>query len=178
MMRMKRIMLRVLLPAALLVVFAATQEASAGGATASQKGGGAAQAASVVRAFYVDHFARRQCCFDEAGLKLRRRWFVPSLYNALLREVLKQTPADEVPYFNGDPFTDSQEGPADFSVGHASAGGGRATVSVLLRWADRGKTVERRTLRIELMRTRGVWKIDDIRYPDGQSLRGQLKQSG
>ena len=176
---MTKIMSRVLLPAALLAVFAATQEASARGATAAQKGGGgAAQAASVVRAFYVDHFARRQCCFDEAGLRLRRRWFVPSLYNALLREVLKQTPADEVPYFNGDPFTDSQEGPADFSVGHASAGCGRATVSVLLRWADGGKTVERRTLRVELTRTRGVWRIDDIRYPGGQSLRGQLKQSG
>ncbi|HEX7175253.1 MAG TPA: hypothetical protein VF240_08220 [Pyrinomonadaceae bacterium] len=176
---MTKIMLRVLLPATLLIVFAATQEAApAHGATASQKSGGAAQAASVVRTFYNDHFARRQCCFDEAGLKRRRQWFEPSLYNALLREVRKPAPADEAPYFNGDPFTDSQEGPADFSVGHASAGGGRATVSVLLRWADKGKTVERRTLRIELTRTRGVWRIDDIRYPDGQSLRGQLKQSG
>ena len=176
---MTKIKLRVLLTATLFVVFAATQEARTRGATASQKGGrGEAQAASVVRAFYSHHFARRQCCFDAAGLKLRRRWFTPALYDALLRELRKETPADEAPYFTGDPFTDSQEGPADFSAGHASAGGGRATVSVLLRWADGGKTVERRTLRVELTRVGGVWRIDDIRYPDGQTLRGELNRSG
>lgn len=174
---MTKIMSRVLLPAALVAVFAATQP-SARASAAAQKGGGASQAASVVRAFYRHHFARSQCCFDEAGLRRRRRWLTPALYDALLREVRKETPADEVPSFNGDPFTDSQEGPADFNVGHASAGGGRASVNVLLRWADKGKTVERRTLRVELTRAGGVWRIDDIRYPDGQSLRGQLKQSG
>ena len=151
---MTKIMSRVLLTAALLAVFAATPEARARAAVAAQKGGGASRAAAVVRAFYAHHFARSQCCFNEAGLRRRRQWFTPALYDALLREVRKETPADEVPYINGDPCTDSQEIPADFSVGHASAGGGRATVSVLLRWADRGKTVERRT------------------------LRGQLKQSG
>ena len=174
---MTKTMSRALLTAALIAVFAATPQATTRAAVASQKGG-ASQAAAVVRAFYAHHFARSQCCFDEAGLRRRRQWFTPSLYNALLREVLKEMPADEVPYIDGDPFTGSQEMPADFSVGHASAGGGRAAVSVLLRWADRGKTVERRTLRVELTRAGGVWRIDDIRYPDGQSLRGHLKQSG
>jgi hypothetical protein len=92
--------------------------------------------------------------------------------------VRKETPRDEVPYFNGDPFTDSQEEPAGYSVGHASAGGGRASVNVLLRWTDSGQIVARRTLRVELTRAGGVWRIDDIRYPDRQTLRAHLKKSG
>ena len=175
---MTKIMLRVLLPAALFTVLVAAPPSSARAAVSVQKGGAAPQAAAVVRAFYKHHFARGHCCFDEAGLRLRRRWFTPALYDALLREVRKETPGDEAPYFNGDPFTDSQEGPSDFSVGHASAGGGRADVSVLLRWADGGKTVARRTLRVGLMRAGGAWRIDDIRYPDGRTLRADLKRSG
>ena len=158
---------------AILLTALATQAALAAPAPAKRGAGGVAAA---VRAFYSYHFARKQCCFDEAGLKARREWLTRELYEMMLAEVRKEVPPDIVPYFDGDPFTNSQEGPTHFSVGKSGRRGSRATVSVTLRWTEGGRTVERRSLRIELLKAGGVWKIDNIVEPDGKTLRGPLKR--
>ena len=159
----------------LVALFASYMHVAA--APTPQAAGAQASPAGVVRAFYQHHFAHEQCCFNEEGLKARRAWFTPALYERMLREVRKVLPEDEVPYFNGDPFTNSQEGPVDFRLGRARVRGGRATVSVTLRFTDGRRTIERRTLNLELLRQRGDWKIDNIRYPDGTDFVSQLKEA-
>lgn len=167
---------RVLCSAVFIALLSTHSYASA--STAQRRGGGDSGAAAVVRSFYRYHFTHNKCCFDEDGLRRRRGWFAPEIYRLMLREVRKETPPDIVPYFNGDPFTNSQDNPSDFSVGQASVRGGRASVGVTVRWTEGKTVVERRTYRVELRKLRGGWKIADIFYHDGTHLLGDLKRAG
>jgi len=78
--------------------------------------------------------------------------------------------ADEVPVINGDPFTDSQEYPTRFAVNKASVRGSSAEVPV--RFAD---AYRNRNVTYLLVRERGVWRLDDLVYEQGETLQGLLK---
>lgn len=77
---------------------------------------------------------------------------------------------DEAPLINGDPFTDSQEYPTGFVLGEALLQDSEAIVPVLFQDFDRQKRVE-----MVLHREGSRWLVDDLRYPDGETLRELLK---
>src|SRR5437773_1260655 len=63
--------------------------------------------ADTVRSFYRYHFAHDRG-FTRAALD-RRHWLTAELYGLLRYERERKTAPDEVPFLDGDPFTDSQE---------------------------------------------------------------------
>ncbi len=131
--------------------------------------------AAVVNNFYRFHF-KHGMGFDAPSVRRRQRWFTPELYALLLAELRKPVAPDEVPYFNGDPFTDTQEYPSTFRVGPAALIGAQARVPVTLLWLDGKKEIERRTLHIELRRGRAGWQLANFVYPDNRNLLGELQR--
>ncbi len=119
--------------------------------------------------------------FLARNIKLRRRWFAPDFYNLLLYEMKRQaehskTNPDDVPYYNGDPFTNSQEYPGWFRVGQSSLTGGSAKVKVNFFWGKRGAVEDERTIEIVLTRHGGRWLISDLLDSDGSWLRDELRR--
>ena len=125
--------------------------------------------------FYRFHFAHG-LGFDEQGVRRRQRWFTAELYKLLLAELRKPVAPDVVPYFNGDPFTDSQEYPTTFRVGRAAPAGARARVPVTLLWLERGRVLTRRTMHVELRRARTGWQIANFIAPDNKDLLSELRR--
>jgi hypothetical protein len=127
-----------------------------------------ALARGVVEACYKDHL-RRMMGFSAANVKAKRRWFTPGLMAELTQELRKPSKPDEVPYIDGDPFLNSQEPVSAMKVGDAKAKG--ADVEVSLHLAGEGF---KRELKVLLKRLPAGWRIDDLTYDDGTTLRGLL----
>ena len=77
---------------------------------------------------------------------------------------------DEVPPINGDPFTYSQEYPSRFTLGRPGADAAQAVVPVSFSDGSRTRRVD-----YVLRRDGGGWRVDDLRYDDGGTLRGLLR---
>ena len=135
----------------------------------------AAGPVGVVNAFYRFHFAHGMG-FDERTVRRKRRWLTAELFELLLAELRKPVAPDEVPYFDGDPFTDAQEYPNAFRVGRPAQTGARARVPVTRVWLARGKVMKRRTLQVELRRAQAGWRIANFIYPDDRDLLRELKR--
>lgn len=145
----------------------------AGAATAARPQSPAAAPVSVVRAFYRFHFAH-DMAFTRAAVRQRARWLTPDL-NALCRAYFAApSPADEPPAIDGDPFTDSQEYPASFRLGAATVAGDTALVPVTFSWKD-GDTQPGVTV---VLTRRDGWRIADIRFARGGTLRDLLSGKG
>ncbi len=127
-----------------------------------------ALARGVVEACYRDHL-KRMMGFSARNVKAKRRWFTPELMDALQKELKKPSNPDEVPNIDGDPFLNSQEPVTAMKTGEAKAKG--ADVEVTLRLAGEGFT---RDLKVLLRRQAAGWRIDDLTYDDGTTLRGLL----
>lgn len=147
----------------------------------AQKSATHASASGAVNAFYAFHLARNKD-FTVRNVQLRRRFITPELYAALIKELNRQAEytkkhPDEVPDFEGDPFTDSQEYPDSFRVVGVLASGNRAKATVTLNWsAKTSRGVDTRNITVELARQAAGWLIDDIINNEGSSLRGDLRK--
>ena len=108
--------------------------------------------------------------FDAKHAKTRARWLSDALNARIARYFAKPMNPNEAPAIDGDPFTDTQEYPTRFSVGAAEVRGDVATVPV--RFTD-GRRV--RTVHYLLRRQRSGWRVDDLRYENGETLSGWLK---
>jgi hypothetical protein len=141
----------------------------------AKRGQTAVQAA--VQNFFRYHL-RDGCGYSEQDIRDRRKWFTSDLYRLLLyekqreRAFAKQHP-DEVPYFDGDPFTNSQEYPAWFAVGSSTREGASANVKVTF-YFGRGTRGEPRTSTVLVRQEAGRWRIDDIIDSTGKSLKKLL----
>ena len=127
--------------------------------------------AETVRALYTYHFAHDKG-FTPAGVDERARWLTPDLAAQCRAWFAKPSPPDEVPSIDGDPFTDSQEYPDTFVVGTPTLRGDTALVPVAMRWSSG----DRRVVTNVLHRVEGAWRVDDLRYEAGESLRALLKE--
>jgi len=125
-------------------------------------------AAAVVRAFYRYHFAH-EMAFTRAAVRRRARWLAPDLLARCRAYFARSSPADGPPDIDGDPFTDSQEYPATFRVGATTRSGDTALVAVRFSWRTGG----RRDVTVVLVGAR-AWRIADVRYATGSSLRAEL----
>ncbi len=118
----------------------------------------------MVRAFYAYHL-KHDMGFSEAGLRARRRWLAPALFEALLAEARKPGSPDMVPKIDGDPFTDSQEYPTSFRLGAASRlrqGRGTIAVDVVLTAGAAS-----RPARLVLAPFDGTYRIANFHFPGG-----------
>jgi hypothetical protein len=148
---------------------------------AVQKTGPGVPALSAVRAFYQFHFAHNRD-FTVRNVERRKRWLTPVLHKLLLDELKREAQEskahpDEAPYFEGDPFTDSQEYPDSFRVGNSDVNGDLAKVTVALIWSARtSRGRDQRDIIVEVTRSTGRWLISDIVNKDGNRLRDQLSR--
>jgi len=134
---------------------------------ARQPGGAMATA----RAFYTAHLAQ--------GLSLvkgKKKWLTPELYGLISTEARKNSSPDEVGYFDGDPWTDSQETPTTFRIGKADVVADKATLEIVFRWFERKKLIDERTCRVKLEKHDGRWLISDIVSHEGESLLDELRK--
>lgn len=126
------------------------------------------RARSLVEACWRDHL-RRPLGFTRTSVAGKRKWLTPGLAELLHRELNRPQDPGEAPYINGDPFLDSQEPVTSLEVGEARMVGDRIEVPLAL--AGEGFT---RQLRVRLRRLGPGWRIDDLHYEDGQTLRDLL----
>lgn len=108
--------------------------------------------------------------FNPASAARKRSHLSPALARAIAAYFARPQPADAVPAINGDPFTDTQEYPARFVIGRAVTDGNSAQVPVHL-----GEAKQARVVHAVLRRVGGRWRVDDLRYDDGRSLRRLLQ---
>ncbi|MEO6527439.1 MAG: hypothetical protein ABIP93_12490 [Gemmatimonadaceae bacterium] len=124
--------------------------------------------AGVVQRLLERHFA--DIGFHAAAVDAITPWLSDGLRARIARYLAKPASPNETPAIDGDPFTDSQEYPTRFSVGLGVAKGGLATVTV--RFGD-GRRV--RPVRYLLRLQRGAWRVDDLRYSNGETLGAWLR---
>jgi hypothetical protein len=134
-----------------------------------------------VRLFYAFHLAHNKG-FTARNVQLRKRFLTGELYRLLLKELKRQAAEtkahpDEVPDFDGDPFTDSQEYPDSYRVGKAETDGDLAKVTVTLLWSARtSRGRDKRNIVVEVTRSGAGWLINDIINNEGSRLRDELKR--
>ncbi len=153
---------RIALAVALLPPFAA-------GGIAHADGTAAQTPAAVVSSLYAAHFAG-DMTFTHESLARKQCWLTPDLQALLVAELDRPQPEDEPPYVNGDPFTDTQEYALACKADGEEIVGDTASVNV-------GCTLEgggtRRILAL-LQKVGSAWKLSDLQYEDGRTLRHLL----
>jgi hypothetical protein len=123
----------------------------------------------VVQGLLERHFAG-DMGFDPATVARLAPFLGLSLQRAIADYFAQPWPADEPPPINGDPITDSQDLPVLFSVREASQSSDRVVVPV--RYDD---GYRRREVRFVLVRDADGWRVDDLQYEYGGSLRDALR---
>ncbi|MEP6882591.1 MAG: hypothetical protein ABI866_11395 [Dokdonella sp.] len=108
--------------------------------------------------------------FDTGHVDAYRDWFSKHLNAALAGYLAKPVVADEVPEINGDPFTDSQSYATRFYVGKAKVTGDRAEIPI--RFSD---AFTDHAIVYLLLRDKGSWQLDDVRYKEGDTLIGLVR---
>ncbi len=123
---------------------------------------------SVVRYLLTDHF-KHDMGFTKASVARKAKWLTADFLKQLNAELDKPSNPDEVPAIDGDPFTDSQEYPKRFVVGNSEIRGDVTRIPVIFTGNGR-----RRTVAAKLRKTPAGWRVDDLVYEDGRTLRGLL----
>ena len=135
-----------------------------------------------MNAFYRFHISHNKD-FTARNVQLRRRFFTTEFYQVLLGELKRQAAyskahPDEVPDYDGDPLTNSQEYPDSFRVGKQDIDGDRARVTVTLLWSartSRGK--DKRDIIAVAVKAPSGWLIDDIINDEGSSVRAEFTKA-
>lgn len=122
----------------------------------------------VVRDLFADHL-KHDMGFTRASVARKAKWLSADFLKQLNAELDKPGNPDEVPNIDGDPFTDSQEYPKRFVVGKSEIRGEVTRIPVIFTGNGR-----RRTVAVRLRKTPDGWRVDDLVYEDGRTLRGLL----
>lgn len=123
----------------------------------------------IVRRFYKIHLIARNTDYTKENILAKKRWLSNTLFAALMAERARSAKSTNVPYINGDPFTDTQEHPKSFSVASSECKKTEATVKVV--FPDRP---DKRWVVLLLVLQNNDWKIDDVMYEDGSRLSANL----
>ena len=124
--------------------------------------------ATVVQALFSDHF-KHERGFTKASVARKAKWLSTDFLNLLNVELDRRANPNEAPTIDGDPFTDSQEYPKRFVVGKAEIRGDVTRIPVI--FTGNG---HRRTIAVRLLETTDGWRVDDLFYEDGKTLRSRL----
>jgi hypothetical protein len=122
-------------------------------------------AEKLVAELYREHDAQRSPFFQTDSKERLDRYFEPSLADLIWKDVVESK--GEVGALDFDPLYDAQDvEPKNFTVHPAQPDG--TTVRVPVSFDSYG---EKRQLTYVLTPAAGAWKISDIRYADGRTLR-------
>ena len=144
---------------------------------------------ATVRAFYAYSNARSST-FNRRHIELRKKWYTPALYAALVKQLekdeayLKENPTDK-PYF-GDGLTfrpldePCEVGDRSYkrvqSVARSQTVRSRAEVEVKFAYpASCTHGYQPIIYKVNLQKVGGKWLIDDWTYEDGRTLVGEMK---
>lgn len=128
-----------------------------------------AGAEQLVTELYREHDAQRSPFFQTDSKELLDRFFEPSLAELIWKDVVEAR--DGVGALDFDPLYDGQDvEPKNLTV-HAAAADG-ASVRVPVSFESYGA---KRQLTYVLAQASGSWKISDVRYADGRTLRDVYK---
>ncbi len=126
---------------------------------------------ATVQSLLVQHFANGMSLSTQS-IESQSAWLSPTLTERFQSWFAREVPSDEVPELNGDPFTDSQEPPDRFELAAARVQGAYAELTVTFS----GEAMQAYPVQFLLTRTQGVWRIEDLRYRDGELLSRLLAQ--
>lgn len=122
-----------------------------------------------VRSFYSQHFAAGdERGFTRENVAKKEKFLTPELYKLLQHEFDRQeefakSHPDEVPFIDGDPFTDSQEYPTGFKVGECNISGeSRTKHTVRLFWKSADDKPTQREIKVEVEKRGDKWLISDF----------------
>jgi hypothetical protein len=121
---------------------------------------------------FVDGIYKHYLGKESKGLPLSsaaeiRRYFAPPLADAIIKDFAIAEKAGEVPMLNGDPFVDAQDWEiSNVKTAVKSTGASTAVASVTFI-----QFMEPRTVTLELVNTPAGWRIADIKWARGGSLR-------
>jgi hypothetical protein len=129
-------------------------------------------AETLVQELYREHDAQRSPFFQTDSKDRLDRYFEASLADLIWKDALEAQ--GEVGALGFDPLYDAQDvEPKNLTVHPAQADG--ASVRVPVSFDNHGET---RQLTYVLAQTAGSWKISDIRYADGRTLRDVYRPTG
>ena len=125
---------------------------------------------------FVDGIYKHYLGKESKGLSLSdsaaiRRYFAPPLSDAMMKDFAAAHKAGEVPMLNGDPFIDAQDwdiSNVKTTVKSTAATTAVATVTFI-------QFMEPRTVTLDLVNTPAGWRIADIKWARGSSLRALYK---
>lgn len=173
---LQKLMRKILLISALIFAFAL--------GVSAQKSG----AAETVKSFYVFHNSRSGL-FSLHEVNLRRKWFTAELYKLFLNELKREdeftekNPTEKPHYGDGfplQPFSECVDGEKvivnTFEVKEISSDAATATVEVKFYSPEKCKKELIDTYKVELVKTKSVWRISDWIFPDKKRLTDDLKR--
>jgi hypothetical protein len=139
--------------------------ASAPAAAAEAEAPAPAGAEMLVRELYREHDAQRSPFFQSETRELLDRYFEPALAESIWKDAVESK--GEVGALGFDPLYDAQDvEPKNFIVHPAQAAAPSARVPVSF-----DSYGEKRQLAFVLVPVDGAWKISNIEYADGRTLR-------
>ena len=145
-----------------------------GGATTAPASTASSAAASSAEAV-VDELCKFHLSHDggwsEPNVAARARWLTPELRAVIDASFARPVPEGEMGPIGADPFTDMQDTPTSHKVEPARATGDTAEVAVT--WT---LGIQPTHVTFVMKRCEPSWCVDDLRYPDGRSLRAMLAQ--
>jgi len=146
-------------------------------------------ASAAVQSFYKFHLSRSDI-FNADEVKARKKWFTDGL-NKLFqtelqreKEYLRANPTNKPHFGDGFPFQSRDECESagksiknNYQVGAATVKSGRATVEVKFYQPKEcgGELID--IYKVELVKSKGKWLIDDWLYSDAKTLTEDLKRA-
>ncbi len=145
-------------------------------------------ATETVKSFYKFHLLRSGV-FSLPEVKLRKRWLTAELYKYFLLEIKREdeftrkNPSDKPHFGDGFPFQPFEECVIDeklfrnlYQVNEIFSEPNKAMVEIKFSQPKEcGKAVIA-TYKVELLKTRNIWLINDWIYPPGNRLSEELKR--
>jgi hypothetical protein len=124
---------------------------------------------ALVADLYREHNRKRSPFFQTRSRALLNKYFEQSLAGMIWKDAV--TSKGEVGALDGDPLYDAQDTEIKaFVIGKAGYAGGKARVPVTFTNFGQPKL-----FLFTLVNGRSGWRIYDIEYGEGRSLRGYLK---
>ena len=109
----------------------------------------------------------------------KRRHLLSAKLNASFQRYFRaearfhETRPQDIYFYNGDPFTGSQEYPVWYSLGRTRVSGLSAETDIRF-YFGRGLNCEQRDNVVRLTFERGAWKIDDIVDSKGMTIQQEI----
>ena len=113
---------------------------------------------------------------DAAGVPLDkpasyRRYFTPSVVAIILKDQAVAAKSGDVPTLDGDAFIGAQDWDVANLAIDVQEAGDKATATVTFTNSGEAQKVG-----VSLVRVAKEWRIDDVTWPDGSTLRGLYKK--